>query len=65
VKLLPDPFQFDQLPDKDPKKYPRKENHLEREASAPKRVSVDPHYMSTDKYRRVIKPIDAEEFFTS
>ena len=39
-----------------PGKNEKKEN-----PAVPKRVSVDPLYESTDKYRRVSKPIEVDE----
>lgn len=44
------------MPDKDAKK---------KTTANPQKVSVDPLYDSTDKYRRVVKPFEVEDIFSS
>lgn len=51
----------DESPKEDLKIFSPGKDKKEENPTIPKRVSVDPLYESTDKYRRVVKPSKVDE----
>jgi hypothetical protein len=51
----------DENPREELKFFSQGKDKKKEKSTIPKRVSVDPLYESTDKYRRVVKPIKVDE----
>ena len=54
----------EQKEEKDLKKSASVDTRKEERDEAPKKVSLDPLYDSTDKYRRILKPLKEEDLLS-
>jgi hypothetical protein len=58
-------FSSKKSPHKGPKFFMPDKDSKKKKTADPQKVSLDPLYDSTDKYRRVVKPFEVEELFSS